>query len=73
MRKEIPALEDNVTWIVVDLLGRTTAIRRKWVYKLKYYSNDIVEHYKTRLVILAIIKLKESIIMITLLPPSRWL
>ncbi|RDY13516.1 hypothetical protein CR513_01537, partial [Mucuna pruriens] len=50
MAKEILALEENKTWILTDLLHGKRTIDSKWVYKVKYNLDDIVEHYKACLV-----------------------
>ncbi|KAL6333340.1 hypothetical protein AAG906_028525 [Vitis piasezkii] len=52
MRNEIQALEDNETWTVEDLPPRKKAIGSKWVYKIKYNSDESIERCKARLVIL---------------------
>lgn len=50
MQLEIQALEDNKTWIVVDLPQGKHTVGSKWVYKIKYQANGEVERYKARLV-----------------------
>ncbi|CAH9141419.1 unnamed protein product [Cuscuta epithymum] len=50
MQKEINALEENNTWVLVSLPPGKKAIDSKWVYKIKYKSNGDVERYKARLV-----------------------
>lgn len=52
MKKEIGALEDNKTWVTTPLPPSKKALGCKWVYKIKYNSNDSVEHLKAHLVIL---------------------
>ena len=52
MRKEIQALEDNETWTVENLPPKKKAIGNKWVYKIKYNSDESIERCKVRLVIL---------------------
>ena len=52
MRKEIQALEDNETWTVENLPPKKKAIGSKWVYKIKYNSDESIERCKVRLVIL---------------------
>ena len=51
MIKEINALEQNNTWSVVDLSSGKKPINCKWVYKMKYNSDESIERYKARLVI----------------------
>lgn len=49
MQTEIQALQDNGTCLIVDLPPGKRAIGCKWVYKIKYNSDDSLEHYKARL------------------------
>jgi len=51
MTKKIEALEKNHTWTVVDLPSGIKPINCKWVFKVKYYSDESIERYKARLVI----------------------
>ena len=51
MIKEINALEQNNTWSVVDRPSCKKPINYKWVYKVKYNSDESIERYKARLVI----------------------
>jgi len=51
MQREIHALEKNDTWVIDDLSPNKKALGCKWVYKIKYHSDDIVERFKARLVI----------------------
>ena len=51
MIKEIDALEKNNTWSVVDLPPGNKLINCKWVYKVKYNSDDSIEWCNARLVI----------------------
>ncbi|XP_075095503.1 uncharacterized protein LOC142173754 [Nicotiana tabacum] len=50
MKQEIKALEDNMTWEIVDLPKGKNTIGSKWVYKIKYKANENVERFKARLV-----------------------
>ena len=51
MIKEINALKQNNTWSVVDLPSGKKPINYKWVYKVRYNSDESIEWYKARLVI----------------------
>lgn len=51
MRTEIDALEANGTWTMKDLPPGKKAIGSKWVYKIKYNSDRIVERLKARVVV----------------------
>jgi len=48
---EIFALESNQTWETVLLPKNKTVIGCKWVFKIKYNVDGIVERYKARLVV----------------------
>ena len=50
MEAEILALEENGTWILVDLPPNATPIGSKWVYKIKCHADGSIERYKARLV-----------------------
>nr|XP_016490394.1 PREDICTED: uncharacterized protein LOC107810171 [Nicotiana tabacum] len=49
MKLEIEVLEQNNTWEVVNLPPGKVPIRCKWVYKIKYNADGIVERFKARL------------------------
>lgn len=51
MSREIQALECTDTWEIRDLPPGKKAIFCKWVYKIKYTSDGMVERYKARLVV----------------------
>lgn len=46
MQDEIKALEYNNTWNIVDLPSGSKAIGLKWVYKIKYKSDGVVDRFK---------------------------
>jgi len=50
MDNEIKELEQNDTWIVVDLSASKHVIGCKWVYKVKFKSDGTLKRYKVRLV-----------------------
>jgi Reverse transcriptase (RNA-dependent DNA polymerase) len=50
MREELDALEKNKTWVIMQLPKNKKSVGCKWVYKIKYNSNEIIERYKARLV-----------------------
>jgi Reverse transcriptase (RNA-dependent DNA polymerase) len=51
MKEELKASKKNKTWVIVQLPKEKKSVGCKWVYKIKYNSNETVERYKTRLVI----------------------
>nr|GFC71639.1 putative reverse transcriptase, RNA-dependent DNA polymerase, Gag-polypeptide of LTR copia-type [Tanacetum cinerariifolium] len=51
MRAEIKALNENQTWIIVDLPANRKAIGNKWLYKIKYRSSGDIDRYTARLVV----------------------
>jgi Reverse transcriptase (RNA-dependent DNA polymerase) len=50
MKEELNALEKNNTWIIVQLPKNKKSVGCKWVYRIKYNSDDTIERYKARLV-----------------------
>ena len=50
MTAEIVAFEANQTWTLTPLPIGKKPIGCKWVYKIKYKADDLVEMYKARLV-----------------------
>lgn len=57
MKNEIHALENNKTWILINL-PKKKAIDSKWVYMIKYKANGVVECYKARLVMKGFTQIK---------------
>ncbi|GJT75123.1 ribonuclease H-like domain-containing protein [Tanacetum coccineum] len=51
MNAEIEALNENQTWVIVDLPTNRKAIGNKWIYKIKYKSSGDIDRYKARLVV----------------------
>lgn len=51
MQKEIEAPEENHTWDITDLPPGKRSINCKWVDKLKWNTDGILERYKARLVV----------------------
>ena len=52
MQEDVEALHKNQIWKLVLLPpGKKKTIGNKWVYKIKYDSNDKVERYRARLVV----------------------
>ena len=50
MESEYDSIIKNGTWQLVDPPPKRKVIGTKWVYKVKYKSNDSLEKYKARLV-----------------------
>ena len=50
MQKELQALHNNHTWILVPLPPGKKAIGCKWVFKIKFKADGSVERFKARLV-----------------------
>ena len=50
MDEEMVALDENVTWDLVQFLKDKKPIGYKWVYKVKYNADGSVSRYKARLV-----------------------
>jgi len=48
---EISAFESNKKWETVLLSKNKTAVGCKWVFKIKYNADGIIERYKARLVV----------------------
>ena len=49
MTDEIHSLKENKTWDLVHLPNGQKAIKCKWVFKIKYLPNGIVDKFKARL------------------------
>ncbi|GJS16758.1 ribonuclease H-like domain-containing protein [Tanacetum coccineum] len=54
MNAEIEALNENQTWIIVDLPANRKAIGNKWVYKIKYRSSGDIVDIKLDLCVIAL-------------------
>jgi hypothetical protein len=50
MQTELTTLELNNTWTLCPLPAGKRAIGSRWVYKLKYHSDGIIDRFKARLV-----------------------
>ena len=50
MKLEIKALEDNKTWLVVDLPLGKHAVYSKWIYKIKHKADGDIKRFKSRIV-----------------------
>ncbi|KAI3746928.1 hypothetical protein L6452_09370 [Arctium lappa] len=50
MQEELQAMEDNKTWSVVRLPEGNNTTGCRWVYKLKFGSDEKIERHKARLV-----------------------
>jgi hypothetical protein len=46
MNDELITLKKNKTWKIVELPPNVKPIGRKWVYKVKYKSDGLVERFK---------------------------
>nr|GFB33064.1 ribonuclease H-like domain-containing protein [Tanacetum cinerariifolium] len=51
MNAKIEALNENHTWIIVDLPANRKAIGNMSIYKIKYKSSGDIDRYKARLVV----------------------
>ena len=50
IKTELDSIVTNQTWELVDLPLGAKHIGYKWIFKRKYFPNDYIEKYKTRLV-----------------------
>ena len=50
MDEEMQALIKNQTWEVVNIRKGIKLVRCRWVFNVKYNSDDKIERFKTRLV-----------------------
>lgn len=50
MKEGIQPLEDNKTWLLIDLPQGMNNVGSKWVWKVKYKVGGEVERFKARLV-----------------------
>ena len=50
MKEELDAMEANNTWTITSLPPDKHTIGCRWVYKVKYNADEIVNRHKARLV-----------------------
>jgi len=50
MEAETEALKANNTWFIIELPSGKTLIGCKWIFKLKFNANGVIERHKARLV-----------------------
>ncbi|GKB65364.1 retrovirus-related pol polyprotein from transposon RE1 [Tanacetum coccineum] len=50
MHKELQALEINSTWELTTLPTGKTPIGNKWMFRIKFKANGVIERFKSRLV-----------------------
>ena len=50
MKDELQALDCNHSWELVKLPNGKKTVGCRWIYKIKYNSDGLVERYKARLV-----------------------
>jgi len=50
MNSKIAALEQNLTWEIVDLPPNKRRVDCNWVYKIKFHANGSIERHKARLI-----------------------
>jgi hypothetical protein len=50
MEEEMHALAENGTWDLVDASAGVKPIGCRWMYKIKYNSDGMINRYKARLV-----------------------
>ena len=51
MEEELPAIQKNQTWDVVDLPEGKNAIGLKWVFRTKYHADESIQKHKANLVV----------------------
>lgn len=50
MKMDMEALEQNDTWVLVNLPQGRKLVGSKWIYKIKYKQDGKIERFKARLV-----------------------
>jgi len=50
MREEIQAMKINDVWEIMKRPENKIVVGSKWVFKIKYKSDDTIERFKARLV-----------------------
>ena len=71
MNKEIAALEGNDTWEITNLPRGKSAISSKWLFKIKFKPDVIIERYKVRFVLSGFDQIKDKDFKHTFSPAAK--